>query len=90
MTAGRWWMVAALVIAVVCSAVGVVYSQYEVRVLFAKRQALIAQRDALNVEWGRLQLEQSTWGTQSRVEHMARQELGMVTPAPGNVVFVKP
>jgi len=90
MTAGRWWLAVALVFAVVGSAVGVVYSQYEARVLFAKKQALIAQRDALNVEWGRLQLEQSTWGTQSRVEHMARQDLQMVTPAPGNVVFVRP
>ncbi len=86
----RWWMIGVLVIAVVASAVGVVYSQYEVRVLFAKKQALIAQRDDLNVEWGRLQLEQSTWGTQSRVEHMARQKLEMVAPAPGNVVFVRP
>ena len=90
MTAGHWWMIGALVVAVVASAVGVVYSQYEVRVLFAKKQTLIAQRDDLNVEWGRLQLEQSTWGTQSRVEHMARQKLEMVAPAPGNVVFVRP
>jgi cell division protein FtsL len=87
---GRWWIIGALVILVVASAVGVVYSQYEVRVLFAKKQALIAQRDALNVEWGRLQLEQSTWGTQSRVEHVARQKLQMVTPAPDSVEFVKP
>lgn len=90
MTAERWWVVGALVIAVVGTAVGVVYSQYEARVLFAKKQSLIAQRDALNVEWGRLQLEQSTWGTQSRVEHVARKELQMVAPAPDSVVFVRP
>ena len=86
----RWWVPGALVIAALATAVGVVYTQYEERVLFATKQSLIAQRDALNVEWGRLQLEQSTWGTQSRVEHVARQQLEMVAPAPDSVVYVKP
>ena len=90
MSAARGWLVGVLAVTVVGTAVGVVYSQYEARVLFARKQALIAQRDALSVEWGRLQLEQSTWGTQSRVEHVARKELQMVAPAPDSVVFVRP
>lgn len=89
MSIGRLSVLAGLVMAVLISAVAVVYVQYEIRVLFARKQSLIARRDALNVEWGRLQLEQSTWGTQSRVEHVARQKLEMVNPAPDNVVFVK-
>lgn len=80
----------ALGVAVTLSALGVVYTQYETRVLFAAKQSLITQRDNLNVEWGRLQLEQSTWGTQSRVEHVAREQLQMVNPTPDNVVFVRP
>ncbi len=89
MSVGKLSALAALVMAVVVSAVGVVYVQYEVRVLFAKKQSLLARRDALNVEWGKLQLEQSTWGTQSRVEHVARQKLEMINPSPDSVVFVR-
>lgn len=89
MSVGKLSVLTALVLAVVVSAVAVVYVQYEIRVLFAGKQSLLARRDALNVEWGRLQLEQSTWGTQSRVEHVARQKLEMINPAPDGVVFVK-
>lgn len=79
-----------LAVAVIVTALTLVYTRYETRELFAAKQRLIAQRDDLNVEWGRLQLEQSTWGTQSRVEHVAREQLQMVMPAPDGVVFVKP
>jgi len=89
MSVAKLSVLATLVLAVVISAVTVVYAQYEIRVLFAKKQSLLGRRDALNVEWGRLQLEQSTWGTQSRVEHVARQKLRMINPAPDSVVFVK-
>lgn len=90
MSVARLSGLAALVVVVIVSAIAVVYVQYEIRVLFAKKQSLIAQRDALNIEWGRLQLEQSTWGTQSRVEQVARQQLDMINPSPDSVVFVRP
>ena len=45
------------------SAVGVVWSKHEARSLFIELQGLKAERDALDIEWGQLKLEQSAWAT---------------------------
>lgn len=74
---------------VLASALGVIYTTYDSRTLFGHLQHLRAQRDALNVQWGRLQLEEGTLGTHSRVERLARTKLGMHMPAIGSVVFVR-
>jgi len=52
--------------AVLGSALGVVYSKYQNRKLFIELQALQTRRDEMSVEWGRLQLEQSTWAAHGR------------------------
>jgi cell division protein FtsL len=44
----------------------------------------------MDVEWGQLQLEQSTLTTQGQVEHDARTRLGMIIPAADGMVIVKP
>ena len=44
----------------------------------------------MSVEWGKLQLEQSTWATRGRVERLARNKLQMTIPSPDNVVIVRP
>lgn len=72
------------------SAMGVVYSQHQARKFFVELQMLRSERDELNVDWGRLQLEQSTWATHSRVEMIARNKLGMKIPSPSAVILVKP
>ncbi len=79
-----------LLVLVLASAMGVVYAKYESRTLFGRLQHLRAERDALNVEWGRLELEEGTLGTHSRVERLARTRLGMHRPAIGSVMFVRP
>lgn len=79
-----------LLVLVLASAMGVVYAKYESRTLFGRLQRLRAERDALNVEWGRLELEEGTLGTHSRVERLARTRLGMHRPGIGSVVFVRP
>lgn len=79
-----------LVLAVVLSALGVVYAKHQSRKLFIALQALEAARDEMNTEWGQLQLEQSTWATHGRIEDLARQRLKMTTPAPDAVVIVRP
>jgi cell division protein FtsL len=76
--------------AVFGSALGVVYAKHESRKQFVQLQRLQAIRDELDVDWGRLQLEQSTWATDGRIERIARQDLGMQIPAPGAVIIVKP
>ncbi|MGA7801766.1 MAG: cell division protein FtsL [Gammaproteobacteria bacterium] len=87
---GQTVSVAALAASVMVSALSVVYAKYESRKLFVQLQTLQSQRDEMNVEWGRLQLEQSTWATHSRVERVARDRLGMVTPSSDSVVIVRP
>jgi cell division protein FtsL len=76
--------------AVFGSALGVVYTQHQARKSFVELQALQGVRDELNIEWGRLQLEQSTWATHGRIEVMAREKLDMMIPPPAAVVLVKP
>ncbi|WP_373974190.1 cell division protein FtsL [Chitinibacter sp. SCUT-21] len=71
-----------LLIVIVC-AMGVVTSQHKARKLFIELQKQDALTRKLNVEWGQLQLEQSTWAMHSRVEAEASQKMGMVV-APAN------
>lgn len=71
-----------LLAAVVASAVGVVYARHESRRLFVELSALEAARDELNIDFGRLQLEQATWADTNRIEKIARGDLGMDFPAP--------
>jgi cell division protein FtsL len=79
-----------MLLLVVVSAVAVVYSKHSGRELFIELQALAYERDAMDVEWGQLQLEQSTLTTQGQVERNARDKLGMVNLAADNMVIVKP
>jgi cell division protein FtsL len=79
-----------MLLLVVASAVGVVYSKHSGRELFIELQALANERDVLDVEWGQLQLEQGTLTTQGQVESAARDKLGMVNLAADNMVIVKP
>ena len=69
-----------LSVVVLFSAIKVVVAQHEVRQLFREIQVLMQAQDDLNEEWGRLQLEQSTWTTDARVELIAKQSLGMINP----------
>lgn len=77
-------------LAVFASAIGVVYAKHENRKLFIELQALQTARDEMNVEWGQLQLEQSTLATHARIDTVARTKLDMITPSPETVVIVKP
>ena len=82
------FLFAALTLAVVVTALQVVLARHESRRLFVEIQKLEKVRDSLNEEWGRLQLEQSTWATNGRIESMARSELKMILPDHKNVVLL--
>jgi cell division protein FtsL len=79
-----------MLLVVIVSAVGVVYSKHTGRELFIELQMLANERDSMDVEWGQLQLEQGTLTTQGKVERAARNQLGMVNLAADNIVIVKP
>jgi cell division protein FtsL len=79
-----------LVSAVMVSAIMVVVSQHEARRSFVELQELESVRDNLNEEWGRLQLEQSTWATDDRIEQLARVNLDMREPDSASLVLLAP
>ena len=80
---------AVLVALAVASALGVVASQHQARRLHGEYEREQARAQALEVEWGQLQLEQSTWASHARVEKIARERLGMRPPADGTLVVVE-
>ena len=61
-------------------ALGLVTSQYKARRLFAELEHEQERAKQLDVEWGQLQLEQSTWAMHARVEKIARDRLHMSVP----------
>ncbi len=83
-------IIAVLVPVVLSSALGVVYAKHQSRKLFVQLNELQQQRDAMNVEWGQLQLELSTWATNGRVEQVARKRLRMTNVDFDQVVIVRP
>lgn len=76
------------IVVVFVSAIEVVVAQHQVRKLFVEIQGLQQVRDELNEEWGRLQLEQSTWATDDRVESLARMQLGMTEPNMNSLILL--
>ncbi len=79
-----------LVVANIVSALGVVYSRHQHRLLFVQLTRLEKQRDELDIEFGRLQLEQATWAEANRIDQVARERLGMKFPEAGEIVVVRP
>jgi cell division protein FtsL len=78
-----------LLIAVLASALGVVWTRHESRVLFVNLTALQNQRDELNIEYGKLELEQATYAEPRRIDDEARQKLGMVDPRPQDIRLLR-
>ena len=89
MNPARLWIVGVLSAAVVLTAIGVVYSKYLSRRDFVVLQELQAEKERLGVEWGRLQLEESTLATDSQVEQRARDRLQMHLPDMNEVVVIR-
>jgi cell division protein FtsL len=88
---GGWLrtVVAAAWFAVLASAIGAVYARHEARKLFVELQSLERARDELNIEWGRLRIEQGMLATHARVERLATEKLGMHLPAAGEISIVQ-
>jgi cell division protein FtsL len=77
-----------LLVLVVC-ALGLVTSQHKARKLFSDLEREQARARELDVEFGKLQLEASTWGLHARVEKVATGTLGMRVPDPRRVRVVE-
>ncbi len=80
-----------VVFAVVCvlSAIALIYTKHESRKLFVELEAQTHQRDELNIEWGQLQIEQSTWATHARIEQVATDDLSLVRPTSAEIFVIE-
>ena len=80
-----------LVFASVCvlSAITIVYTKHESRKLFVELERLTEERDELNIEWGQLQIEQSTWATHGRIEQVANDRLSLQRPASADIYVIE-
>jgi cell division protein FtsL len=85
----RALLIAVLVVANVATALLVVRNRHEHRQSFISFTRLEKARDELNIEFGRLQLEQATWAESSRVNQVARMQLEMTFPRTEDVVVVR-
>lgn len=78
-----------LLLSVVSSAIGVIYTKHTARQLLAELQSLQQRRDELHAEWTQLLLEQGTWATNARVDRIARERLNMWMPPAGEIKVLR-
>ena len=76
----RVYVVMLLLAFVIGSALTVIYVKHESRVLFSGIRNVQKKQDQEIIEWGRLQLQNSTLATHSNVESHARKTLKMKLP----------
>lgn len=79
-----------LIAMLLLSAIAVIYSKYQSRLLFIEIQKKEKQLDDYQVEWGRLQLELTTLTEENRIEIEARNRLMLTLPAQNKIVYIKP
>lgn len=70
-------------------ALGLVSAQHQARKLYAEHEQAQALARELDVEYGQLQLEASTWARHTRIAQIATRKLGMRVPEPRRVRSVR-
>ena len=78
----------ALVVGVVASGVWIVEVEHRSRQLFIQAEELSRELEEIEIDWGRLQIEQSTHGAHALVETVARQRLQLAEPSDDQLVVV--
>ena len=82
------FLVLPIAIVLVLSSVWVIKTKHESRQLFIEFESLNRERDRLQVDWGRLQLEQSTWASHLRIESLAQEQLNLSRPLPNEIIVL--
>lgn len=82
-------VVVCLLVINIVSALGVVYSKHNSRMLFKQTRVLSSAIDRANVDWGRLQIEESTLAGYGRIEELATTELKMRLPEHSEIKTVQ-
>jgi cell division protein FtsL len=79
-----------LLLVILACALGLVSSQHKARKIFQAMDAEQERARQLEVEFGQLQLELSTWATSPRIEKIARERLKMRAPEASKIVIATP
>ncbi len=77
-------------IALLLSALAVIYSKYYSRLIFIEIQKQERALDQYEVEWGQMQLELTMLAEQNRVELVARKQLKLFMPPREKIIYLKP
>ena len=83
---GRLCIILAVILMV--SAISLVTARHQSRQLFVAAERLEDRSRELDIEWRRLQLERAELARNARIDHMARQDLGMVTATPDRSIYL--
>lgn len=86
----RQCLLVLLALMLLASSVSLVYVQYLRRSLYSEYKTLQTEQDRMEVQWGQLQLEASTWAAEDRIEDLAVTRLKMQVPQADAVVVVAP
>jgi len=84
----QWVVVFFLIFLVAASALKVVDSKHQSRKLFQQLNSAERTNDALQIEWGQLQLEQQTLATHGKIEAKASSALQMKVPEGQETIMV--
>ena len=79
-----------VLLADVSSALGVVYTRHQSRLLAVELGVLEAHQDEGLAEWSRLQIEQGWLADASQIEKTAREVLKMQQPDETKILVVRP
>ncbi len=77
-----------LALAVIGTALAVIYVRHDARRGFVELQSVQTTRDELEADWGRLQIEYATWADGSKVEKLAREQLALRDAAAAHVMVI--
>lgn len=83
-------LISILLLATAASGIAVAWSRHQHRLTFTQFSSAERERDELNIEYGRLQLEIATLVDAERIAQRARDELGMRVPGPADIVVITP
>jgi cell division protein FtsL len=86
----RYFLIAVLLVAALGTAIGVVFARQQHRQAYVELTRLERERDEINMEFSRLQLEQATWSETNRIEQVATEKLGMKSPEGADMVVISP
>lgn len=79
-----------LFLVLIVASLGVITSQHKARKLYIELQQQEDAAKQYEIEWGQLQLEQSTWAMHSRIEQIAEKRLNMQVPDNKRIQVVAP